>query len=229
MKSRIAEMRDEERKLTETLGDRHPELSSLRERIVALEVDMKAETRAIVRSVEAAYETAVQQEARLGEELAAAKAAAYAQDRTALRSAVLRRDVESRRALLKELTTRAQQTGLESQLRFTNLRIVERAEPPRVPVLPRRAFNYQIALLIGLGWARGSRCWWVGSTTRLRRPTTSLSLALFLGMVPAVAADATLGCPRSPPRESCSPRWPRPTVWFAPTSSSGPRRTGAGS
>ena len=192
MKARIAELRDEERKLSETLGERHPDLLSLRDRMSALEADLETETSVIVRSVEAAYETAVQQEARLGEELAAAKAAAFAQDRTALRSAVLLREVESRRALLKELTTRAQQTGLESQLRFTNLRIVERAESPRVPVLPRRAFNYQIALLIGLGLGAGLAVLVgrIDDTVKTPDDVAQLLGLPFLGMVPAVAADA---------------------------------------
>ena len=195
MKARIALIRDEERKLGETLGERHPDLLSRRERIVALEADMKGETSAIVRSVEAAYETAVQHEARLGEELAAAKAAAFAQDRISLRSAVLQRDVESRRALLKELTTRAQQTGLESQLRFTNLRIVERAESPRVPVLPRRAFNYEIALLIGLGLGAGLAILVgrIDDTVKTPDDIAQLLGLPFLGMVPTVAADAEPG------------------------------------
>jgi succinoglycan biosynthesis transport protein ExoP len=191
LKARLAELRDEELRLSETLGERHPDLVSAQERIAALEADLAGETSALVRSVEAAYETAVQQEARLGQELSAAKAAAFAQDRTALRSAVLEREVESRRALLKELTTRAQQTGLESQLRFTNLRIVERAESPRVPVLPRRAFNYQIALLIGLGLGAGLAVLVgrIDDTVKTPDDIAQLLGLPFLGMVPAVASD----------------------------------------
>jgi polysaccharide biosynthesis transport protein len=191
MKARLAELRDEERKLAETLGDRHPDLLSLRERIMALQADLIEETKAIVRSVEAAYETAVQQEARLGEELKASKAASFAQERTALRAAVLQREVESRRALLKELTARAQQTGLESQLRFTNLRIVERALSPRVPVLPRRAFNYQVALLLGLGLGAGLAILMgrIDDTVKTPDDVAHLLGLPFLGMVPAVSSD----------------------------------------
>jgi polysaccharide biosynthesis transport protein len=199
MKTRLADLRDEERKLSETLGERHPDLLSLRDRIAALEAELKDETGAIVRSVEAGYETAVQQEARLGEELAAAKAAVFAQDRTALRSAVLQREVESRRALLRELTARAQQTGLESQLRFTNLRVVERAESPRVPVLPRRAFNYEVALLIGLGLGAGLAVLVgrIDDTVKTPDDVSQLLGLPFLGMVPVVGAD---GAPEIAPR-----------------------------
>jgi succinoglycan biosynthesis transport protein ExoP len=194
MKARLAELRDGERKLSETLGERHPDLLSLQDRIVAKESELRDETAAIVRSVEAAYETAVQQEARLGEELAAAKALAFAQERTTLRSAVLEREVESRRALLRELTARAQQTSLEAQLRFTNLRIVERAEPPRVPVLPRRAFNYQLALLIGLGLGAGLAVLVgrIDDTVKTPDDIAQLLGLPFLGMVPAVDQDPAL-------------------------------------
>jgi len=192
MKARLAELRDEERKLAETLGERHPDLLSLRDRVSALESELEAEVQVIVRSVEAGYETALQQEARIEEELKAAKAAAFAQDRTSLRSAVLQREVESRRALLKELTTRAQQTGLESQLRFTNLRIVERAESPRVPVLPRRIFNYQLALFLGfgLGAALAILAGRIDDTVKTPDDVAQLLGLPFLGMVPAVTSEA---------------------------------------
>jgi polysaccharide biosynthesis transport protein len=192
MKARLAELRDEERKLSETLGERHPDLVSLRDRVAALEADLKGETSAIVRSIEAAYDTAVQQEARLGDELAAAKAASFAQDRTTLRSAVLQREVESRRALLRELTARAQKAVLESQLRFTNLRIVERAESPRVPVLPRRAFNYEIALLMGIGLGAGLAilAGRIDDTIKTPDDIAQLLGLPFLGMVPVVGANA---------------------------------------
>jgi succinoglycan biosynthesis transport protein ExoP len=192
MKARLAELRDEERRLSETLGERHPDLLSVRERVAALEADLREETKAIVRSVEAAYETAVQQEARLGEELKAAKAASFAQDRTNLRAAALQREVESRRSLLKELTARAQQTGLESQLRFTNLRIVERAQSPTAPVLPRRAFNYQVALFLGLGLgaALAILIGRIDDTVKTPDDVAHLLGLPFLGMVPAVSPDA---------------------------------------
>jgi capsular exopolysaccharide synthesis family protein len=191
LKARLSQLRDDERKLGETLGERHPDLVSLRDRVVALETDLRGETAAILRSVKAAYETAIQHEARLDEEVASAKAAAFAQDRTALRSAVLLREVESRRTLLRELTTRAQQVGLESQLRFTNLRIVERAEPPRIPVLPRRAFNYQLALLVGLGFGAGLAvlAGRIDDTVKTPDDIAQLLGLPFLGMVPAVGPD----------------------------------------
>jgi len=195
MKARAAELRDEERRLAETLGERHPDLLALRERITALEGEVQAEARAILRSVETAYETAVQQEARLDEALQAAKAEALAQDRTSLQSAVLERDVESRRALLRELSTRAQETGLESQLRFTNLRIVERAEAPRAPILPRRAWNYQVALVIGLGLgaALAILIGRIDDTVKTPDDVTQLLGLPFLGMVPSQSSEAGEG------------------------------------
>ena len=195
MKARAAELRDEERKLSETLGERHPDLLALRERITALEGEVQAEARAIVRSVETAYETAVQQEARLDQALQAAKAAALAQDRTSLQSAVLERDVESRRALLRELSTRVHETGLESQLRFTNLRIVERAESPRAPILPRRAWNYQVALVIGLGLgaALAILIGRIDDTVKTPDDVTQLLGLPFLGMVPSQSSEAGEG------------------------------------
>jgi capsular exopolysaccharide synthesis family protein len=187
MKARAALLRDEERRLSETLGERHPDLVALRERIAALEGEIRAEAHAILRSVETAYDTAVEQEARLEEAVQAAKAAALARDRTTLRSAVLEREVESRRALVRELGARAQETGLESQLRFTNLRIVERAEVPHAPVLPRRAWNYEVALVLGLGLGAAFAIviGRIDDTVKTPDDVTQLLGLPFLGMVPS--------------------------------------------
>jgi polysaccharide biosynthesis transport protein len=86
---------------------------------------------------------------------------------------------------------RAQNARLESQLRFTSLRIVERAEPPRVPVLPRQAFNYQMALLIGLGLGAGLAILVgrIDDTVKTPDDVTQLLGLPFLGMIPAVATD----------------------------------------
>ena len=87
------------------------------------------------RSLEAEYRTAASQEASLNANLEAAKQEAQEVNRKAIEFGVLKREVETHQQLYKELLTRNKQTGLESELKTTNIRIVEKAEPPRVPAL----------------------------------------------------------------------------------------------
>ena len=200
LKIRISALRDEERRLQETLGERHPDLLAVTTRRTALEADLEQEAASIRAALVAAYETALAQEARLQDELHRAKAAALAQDRVALDGAALSRDVESRRELLRELQGRVQQTGLESQLRFTNLRVVERAVVPREPILPRRARNFQVALVLGLviGAAVAIVLGQIDDTVKTPDDVAHLLNLPFLGMVPEVGPEGSAPGPSLP-------------------------------
>ena len=48
----------------------------------------------------------------------------------------LKREVDTNRQLYQELLTKTKQTGLETELKTTNIRVVEKAEIPRGPVSP---------------------------------------------------------------------------------------------
>jgi capsular exopolysaccharide synthesis family protein len=191
LKIRVAELRDEERKLQENLGERHPDLLAVTSRREALEADLESEAMNIRKALEAGYETALLQESRLLEELGRVKTASLAYDRTSLDGATLAREVDSRRDLLKELQGRAQQTGLESQLRFTNLRVMERAPEPREPILPRRARNTQVALLLGLAIGAGLAILlgYLDDSVKTPDDVTQLLGLPFLGMVPDVSRE----------------------------------------
>jgi tyrosine-protein kinase Etk/Wzc len=64
---------------------------------------------------------------------------------------------------------------------------VERAETPRAPILPRRAFNYQVALLVGLGLGAGLAILIgrIDDTVKTPDDVTRLLSLPFLGMVPS--------------------------------------------
>jgi capsular exopolysaccharide synthesis family protein len=193
LKARLAELTEEEARLAETLGDRHPDLVRARSRIAATRGKIEAEIRDILRSVENAYDVARQHEARLDSSLEEAKREALAANRKAIQLGILRREAESHRQLLRDLLSRTKETGLESELKSTNLRIVERAQSPTSPVEPRRLWNYQLALLAGLALG-------VGLSVLLERMDNTVKtpedvrhhLGLpFLGMIPEVSMPGT--------------------------------------
>lgn len=192
LRARLSELGEEEAKLSESLGDKHPDLVRLRARVRAAEERLRAEMENVVQSVENAYRTAKEQEAGLSTDLEAAKREALLFNRKAITYAALKREVEGNRQLLAELTSRTKQTGLETELRSTNVRIVEKAEPPRAPVLPRRAWNYQMALLLGLAVGIGLSILFEQVDNTVKTPEdvrTQLGLP-FLGMVPETTAVA---------------------------------------
>jgi uncharacterized protein involved in exopolysaccharide biosynthesis len=172
MKTELADLHKEEARLGESLGDRHPDMVKVRSQIRAAEEKIRAEMRNIVRSLEAEYRTAASQEANLQANLEVAKQEALEVNRKAIEFGVLKRDVESNQQLYKDLLTRNKQTGLESELETTNIRIVEKAEVPRSPLSPQRMRNYRSrsspASPSGSFSPASSSTW----TTRSSRPRT---------------------------------------------------------
>jgi capsular exopolysaccharide synthesis family protein len=190
LKARLTELRDEEGRLAESLGDRHPDLQRVRGRIKALEERIDAETQSVLASVESSYRAAQDQEASLQRDLEAAKRDVMAVNRKAVEYGTLKRDVDGHRQLLQELASRNKETSLETELRTTSLRVVERAEVPRSPVLPRRLWNFEMAVLLGLGLGVGLSILFEHMDNTVKTPEdVKVELKLpFLGMIPEVPA-----------------------------------------
>ncbi len=68
---------------------------------------------------------------------------------------MLQRELESAQELFQSLLKRTQETGLESELRSTNVRLIEKARYPAAPFSPNRPRNYKLRLLIGLALGIG--------------------------------------------------------------------------
>jgi len=189
LRARVADLREDEAKLQDSLGEKHPDMVKLRTRIAGLEEQVAAEVKTIARAVENDYETARQQETALSAELEAAKRAALQTNRKGMEFGTLRRGVEQGQKLLRDLEARSQESGLETQLRSTNFRIVEKAAVPQAPVLPKKARNYELALLFGLALGVGLAIFCERMDNTVKTPddvTHQLGLP-FLGMVPTAA------------------------------------------
>jgi polysaccharide biosynthesis transport protein len=193
LRSQLAELQKEQARLTENLGDKHPDMIRVRAQIKAAEDKLREEMHTVVRSVETDYRTAASRETSLQASLEAAKQEALEVNRKAIEFGVLKREVESNQQLFKDLMNRTKQTGLETELKTTNIRIVEKAEPPRTPLSPKRGRNYQLALLIGVALGLGLTVLFEHLDNTLKTPEdVKEHLGLpFLGMVPDVQARAS--------------------------------------
>jgi polysaccharide biosynthesis transport protein len=200
LKAELAQLQREEARLAETLGDRHPDMVRVRGQIRSTEEKMRAETRNVARAAESEYRTALAKEARLAAGLEAVKREAQDTNRKSIEYGVLKREVDTNRQLYQDLLTRTKQTGLETELKTTNIRVVERAETPRAPVSPDRMLNYKVALVLGLLLGIGLALGFEHLDNTLKTPEDvreSLPVP-FLGMVPDVAVKAPEGLPRGP-------------------------------
>jgi exopolysaccharide transport family protein len=200
LKAELALLQKEETRLSETLGDRHPDMVRVRSQIRQTQEKIRTEIRAVAAAAESEYRTALAKEARLAATLEAVKKEAQDTNRKGIDYAVLKREVETNRQLYQDLLTKTKQTGLETELKTTNIRVVEKAERPRGPITPNKMRNYQVAvvlgLLIGIGLALGFEH--LDNTFKTPEDVKEHLQVPFLGMVPDVSLKTAGGAVRGP-------------------------------
>jgi succinoglycan biosynthesis transport protein ExoP len=194
LKGQLAELQREQARLSETYGDRHPDMVRVRNQIRSTEEKLRAEAQNVVKSIENDYLTARQQEANLQASLDAIKREALEINRKSIEFGVLKREADSNQQLYRELTNRTKETSLESELTASNIRINERAERG-VLVSPRVAHNFALGFLIGLGLGLGLTLLFEHLDNTLKTPEdVKQHLGLpFLGVVPDVGARSLSG------------------------------------
>jgi len=192
LRAKVVELQQQQSRLSESLGERHPDMVRLQSEIEGTEGRLRSEIQNVVRAVESDYRTSAQQEARLQANLEEAKREALAGDSKAIEYGALKREVDSNQQLYRDLLNRTKQTGLETELKSTNVRIVEKAEVPRGPFSPQRTKNYQIALAVGLGLGIALTLLFEHIDNTLKTPEdVKEHLGLpFLGIVPDAAVKA---------------------------------------
>jgi polysaccharide biosynthesis transport protein len=193
LKSQLADLHKDEARLSDSIGDKHPDMIKVRSEIRANEDKLRSEMRSVVQAAEADYRTAASQEASLQQSLDAVKQEAMGVNRKAIEYGVLRREVDGNQQMYKDLLTRTKQTGLETELETTNIRVVEKAEVPRGPISPQRVRNYQLGTLVGLLLGIGLVLIFEHFDNTLKTPEdVKEQLGLpFLGMVPDVGVRQT--------------------------------------
>ena len=192
LKTELASLQREQTRLADVYGERHPDMVRVRTQIHATEEKLRAEIANVVKSVENAYQTARQQENNLQASLDALKRDALDVNRKTIEYGVFKREVDSNQQLYRDLLNRSKETGLESELRATNVRISEKAERG-VLIAPRRNMNLGVGVLIGLGLGIGLTLLFEHLDNTLRTPEdVKQHLGLpFLGVVPDVGARST--------------------------------------
>jgi polysaccharide biosynthesis transport protein len=194
-KAELAQLQSQYTTLSDKLGERHPEIIKLRSAIELANAKLDGEVSKVVQSVRNEYEAALAKERSLTAAVNQQKAEAQSMNRKAIDYSVLERDVESSRQIYESLLQRAKETGVSSELKTSNIRIVDPAERPRSPVSPRTVTNLAGALVAGLVLAIGLAFFFEYVDSSLKSPDevrAYLGLPT-LGLVPALNPSSWKG------------------------------------
>ena len=191
-KSELAQLQQQSAQLSEKFGEKHPEILKNRTAIQGAQLKLQAEIAKIVAAVRTEYQAARAQEASLTFALGQQKGEALSMNRKGIEYSVLDRDVESSKQLYESLLQRSKETGVSSELKSSNIRVIDQAERPRAPVTPRTGMNMLLALVSGSILAFGLAFFFEYLDSRIKTPDElKAHLGLpSLGMVPALDPKA---------------------------------------
>jgi len=132
-------------------GAKHPKMLELRSQIGLMKQKIALEVKKNVTSLMTEYKVAQSKEATLTEALESQKKDAIELNRKAIEYKILERDAQSNRQMYNILITKMKEADVSSDLKGTDIRVIDPAQIPRSPIGPKRGFNILFAAFIGLG------------------------------------------------------------------------------
>jgi succinoglycan biosynthesis transport protein ExoP len=148
-KSELLQLQSQYTQLSEKLGDRHPDIIKVKSAIQLSQAKLDGEIGKVVQSVKNEYLASLAKENSLVAALNQQKGEALTMNRKAIDYGVLDRDVQSSKQIYESLLQRAKETGVSTELKTSNIRVVDAAERPRLPASPRKGLNLLLGLLGG--------------------------------------------------------------------------------
>src|SRR5262245_33212523 len=188
-KAELTQLQTQYAQLGEKLGPNHPDMLKVRSAIQLTEAKLAAEISKVVQAVKNEYLAALAKENSLTAALDAQKNDALAMNRKAIDYSVLDREVQSSRQIYDSLLQRAKETGVSTELKTSNIRIVDAAERPLRPISPRTSLNLMLALVGGSVLACGLVFFFEYLDSRIKTPDeVKAHLGLpHIGLLPPLA------------------------------------------
>ena len=144
LKGELGELQRQLAQASKELGERHPDILKLQAAIQTTEGKIETEISNISAAVRKDYEAAQSREVALTSALNRQKLEVQALNGKAVEYTALEREAASNRDALDKLLQRSREITITRQLESTAVRIVDQANTPEEPVLPRRMRNYAI-------------------------------------------------------------------------------------
>jgi uncharacterized protein involved in exopolysaccharide biosynthesis len=155
LKSELSELEVEKAKLLKTYKDRHPEILKIDARIQEVTKKTDAEMQNMLRAVQTEYKVAKAREDTLLNNVNQLRREGQDLNEKEIQASTLQREAESNQQLYEAVVKRFKETGVAGGLETNNVRVVEDASPPTVPVRPRKTWSLLVSVLAGLALGLG--------------------------------------------------------------------------
>jgi len=186
--------------LSKKYGRNHPQMQAIESELADLKKRKAVEARRVVNSLKNEYKLALAREESLKHALAKQKAESLNFNKKAVQFGVLQRETESSKHMYELLIKRFKETSLTEEMKTGNIRIIDKAEIPRLPVKPKKKRNLLLAVIVGLSLGVGLAFFleYLDNTIKLPEEIKDELKIPYLGPVPAFSQD---GNQRTVPRD----------------------------
>ncbi len=141
--------------LSKKYGMQHPQMLALQSEMKSLQVKKEQQVQRIIESLNNIYQEALAKEKSLKAALEAQKGAAFSLNKNAIEYTGLYCESEGAKAMYALLLKRFKETSVTENLKIGNIRVVDKAETPLVPIKPQKLRTMLLAIIFGLGAAFG--------------------------------------------------------------------------
>ena len=155
LKGEASNLETEKSKLLKVYKEQHPEILKIDAQIQQVKQRLEAEFQNTMRAVQTQYKVAKGREDTLANQVNQLRQEGQQLNEREIQYQNLQREVESNQALYDSVLKRMKETGVAGGLEDSNVRIIEEATPPVVPVRPRKARNVAFSIAAGLVLAFG--------------------------------------------------------------------------
>ncbi len=150
LKSQLVELEVQRSKLLKTFKEKHPEVVKVQTQIDEISRRVKEEIDRIAYGMESEYNVLKSREAAMLQATDQYRNEAQSMSKKEIQYGILKREADSNQQLYEVLLKKLKETSLTQGLDTNNVRIVEPAVAPRVPVRPQPVRNVALATVAGL-------------------------------------------------------------------------------
>ncbi len=153
---RLAELKRQDAQLSTTFTPDYPTVKQIRNQIEEIEAVLARERERGAQRITNDYIAAVRRENLLRQAFKEEQKRARGISEKLVQYSILKREVATNKSLYGGLLGRLKQTVVSAELKFSNIRIVDAADPPDRPIRPRLVLNLALAVFLSLGLGIGA-------------------------------------------------------------------------
>jgi len=150
LKDKAYNLQQEIEELASSYREGHPKLVAAQSALNEIPAKIEAETEKIITTIKTQYAIDKRREIDLEEQLRLAREDGLGLSQTSSQIEILDAEIKEDRRIYELITSRIKEIDLNQQTLINNIRMLEEATVPRVPVRPRKVLNLAAGLLLGL-------------------------------------------------------------------------------